>query len=126
MRINTSIKNFYREISAQSIAYANTPDNERKYHKRLLKLFKEQLTEEEQLYIFKTVTESLHYKNIVTDPDNVLQLHNIRLRTLIVEGVIISFLIIIAGGVFHTNESIDRIIAALGNMFKLLSLQGNL
>lgn len=122
MRINPSIKNFYKEISAQSIAYANTPGKERKYLRRLLKLFKEHLNEEEQLYIFKTVAESLHYKNIVTDPDNVLQLHNIRLRTFIVVGVIVAFLIILVGSVFHTNESIDRILTVLDNMFKLLSL----
>jgi hypothetical protein len=46
MIVNTKIRDTFKEIAAEHIKYINTPDEERKYFKRLLTIFKEKLTEE--------------------------------------------------------------------------------
>jgi hypothetical protein len=122
MIINPKIKALFKEVSSQSIVYANTPDKERKYNKRLLKLFKEQLTEEEQLYVVKSLFESLHYKNIVTDPDNVLQLHNLKLRTFMFIFFIVSLFAVLISVLFKNNASINSLLSVFANIFKILNI----
>lgn len=122
MLVNTKIKQIFKEISSQSVIYSNTPDKDRKYNKRLLKIFKEQLTEDEQLYIVKSLFESLHYKNIVTDPDNVLQLHNIKLRTFTFIFFLVTLGLLLVSALFRSNSGLNSIIDIFTNVFKLLSL----
>jgi len=122
MIINPQIKNLFKEISMQSLAYTNSPDKDRKYNRKLLKVFKERLTEDEQLYVMKCLFDSLHYKNIVTDPDNVLQLHNIKLRTFTFIFFMVSLLMLLASALFRNNDSISSIVSVFTNIFKLISL----
>lgn len=122
MIVNPVIKNLFKDISNQSIIYANTPDKDRKYNKKLLKVFKEHLTEEEQLYVLKSMIESLHYKNIVTDPDNVLQLHNIRLRTFMFIFFLVSLFLLLATALLKNNEGINSIVDIFSSIFKLINL----
>lgn len=122
MIINPHIKRLFKDISNQSVAYANTPDKERKYNRRLLKLFKEQLTEEEQLYVIKSLFESIHYKNIVTDPDNVLQLHNIKLRSYTFIFFMVSLMMLLASALFQQNASLTGVLSVFANVFKLLNI----
>lgn len=122
MIINPAIKGLFKEVSTQSIAYANTPDKERKYNRRLLKLFKEELTEDEQLYVMKSLFESLHYKNIVTDPDNVLQLHNIRLRTFTFGFFIVALFVLLLSALFKFNTSLSGLIGVFSNIMKIINV----
>lgn len=122
MIINPNIKRLFKEVSNQSVAYANTPDKERKYNRRLLTLFKEQLTEEEQLYVMKSLFESIHYKNIVTDPDNVLQLHNIKLRTFMFIFFIVSLFALLVSALFKNNASLNSLIEMFSNIFKIINI----
>lgn len=122
MFINPSIKKTLKEIAAQAITYANSTDVSRRYYRRMLKIFKEQLSEDEQIFLMKTLFEALHYKHIVTDPDNVLQIHNVRMRTYLLIALLMAGLIILAAVVFSTNESLSDISAALANIMKMLSL----
>ena len=122
MIINPKIKDTLKEIARQSVTYGNYPDKDRKYLRKLLKIMKEQLTEEEQIYVMKSLLESLHYKNIVTDPDNVLQLHNLRLRSIMMVTLMVGLLMLLAAGLFKTNSAIDSILTIFGNMFKILSI----
>lgn len=122
MIINPKIKALFKEISIQSVGYANTPDKERKYNKRLLKVFKEHLTEEEQLYVVKSLFESMHYKHIVTDPDNVLQLHNIKLRTYTFIFFIVSLFALLISALFNSNASLNSLLGVFTNIFKLLNI----
>ena len=122
MIINPKIKGLFKEVSVQSIAYANTPDKERKYNRRLLKIFKEQLTEEEQLYVMKSLFESIHYKNIVTDPDNVLQLHNIKLRTFTFAFFACSLFALLISALFKNNTSLNGLLDIFSNIFKILNI----
>ena len=122
MIINPKIKDTLKEIARQSVTYGNYPDKDRKYLRKLLKVMKEQLTEEEQIYVMKSLLESLHYKNIVTDPDNVLQIHNLRLRSIMMVTLMVGLLMLLAAGLFKTNSAIDSILSIFGNMFKILSM----
>ena len=122
MIINPNIKRLFKEVSNQSVAYANTPDKERKHNKRLLKIFKDQLTEEEQLYVMKSLFESIHYKNIVTDPDNVLQMHNIKLRTFTFIFFMAALLMLLFSALFNHNTSLGGLLTIFGNIFKILHI----
>ena len=122
MIINPKIKDTVKEISKESIKHYNTANPNRKYHKRLLKLFKENLTEEEQIYLINVVFESMHYKHIVTDPDNVLTLHTIKLRNITYTFLLIFLTLFIAAALFKTNETLNGILEILTNGLKLLSI----
>lgn len=122
MIVNPEIKNTLKEIAKQSVSYGNHPDKDRRYLRRILKIVKEQLTEEEQLYLLKTYLESLHYKNIVTDPDNILQIHNLRLRSVFMITAAVAMLMVMAAALFNTNSAIDAIVGVFTNLLKIISL----
>lgn len=121
MIINPNIKKIFIEIHNQAIHFANTPDQERKYLKRFLDIYKNKLTEEEQLYLFKLIIESLHYKSIVTDPDTVLQLHNIKLRTYTYIMLLAIVVILVIASIFKVNDSFEHITTLMSNIFKILT-----
>ena len=120
--INPTIKEMLKEIAKQSVAYGNSNDKSRRYYRRLLRVFKQQLTEDEQIYIVKSLMESLHYKHLVTDPDNVLQMHNIQMRKYFFAFLLIVALMILSAFIFGENESLQDIATSFGNIIKLLSL----
>lgn len=122
MIVNPFLKKIYQEISDQTVKYTNTPDQDRKYLKRFLNIFKNQLTEDEQLYIMKSMLESLHYKNIVTDPDNVLVLHNIRLRSVTYIFFVVTVLMLLGAALYKTNDTLNSLMEAMSNVLKLLSI----
>lgn len=122
MIINKKIKETFDKISEESIKYSNTPDKKRKYLKRLLKIFNTNLTEDEQIFIFKFLLEQIHYKNIITDPDNVVQIHNIKLKTITYIFFLTIVLAVIIAILFKVNDDLNNLIVMLTNVFKILSL----
>ena len=82
MRVNKRIKETLREITTEAIKYHNENDKQRKYIRRILGLFKETLTEEEQIYIVKIILTELSYKSLVTDKDTLLTIYNLKNRTI--------------------------------------------
>lgn len=120
MIVNPKLKEVFKKISEATIKYMNSPDNERKYLLRLLKIYKEKLTVEEQLFLFKFLLEHLHFKFILTDPDNILQIHNIKLRTITYIFILIIILLITIAILFKTNDSLNNIILMFSNIFKFL------
>lgn len=120
MIVNPMLKLIFKEISSQTVTYMNFPDKERKYTKRILKIFKEQLTEEEQIYILTSIAVNLHYRTIVTDPDNVLTLHTIRLRNITYMFFLVLTLMVSGAVLFKTNSALNGILDMFGNVFKLL------
>lgn len=122
MVINKKIKETLREITEQNTKYMNTPDKERKYLKRLLGVFKNSFTEDEQLFIFKIVLDQMHYRNMITDPDNIVQIHNIKLKTITYIFFLTTVIILLIAALFKVNESLNGIIDMFGSVFKLLAL----
>ncbi|NTW91113.1 MAG: hypothetical protein HGA35_04195, partial [Erysipelotrichaceae bacterium] len=66
MIVNRKIKDVLKEITDQNVKYQNTPDKEKRHLKRLLGVFRNSLTEDEQLFLFKIMLEQMHYRNMIT------------------------------------------------------------
>lgn len=81
MRINSNIKRALIEISEKTISYNNETDEQRKYLRRIIKTFKNTLSDDEQVYVVKVISEMIHYRTLATDPDNMMTLSNIKLRS---------------------------------------------
>lgn len=122
MLVNKDLTKFLTALADESIKSSNNEDLNRANLKRALVFFKRRLTEEEQLILLKIVYENLHYKNIVTDPDNVLTLHTIRMKNVTYVFLMIIFILVIAAMLFSTNQSLMNFVSVLQNGFRLLGL----
>ena len=122
MLINKKIKETFKEITEQDVKYMNMPDKERKYLKRLLNVFKNHLSDEEQLFLFKIILEQMHYRNLITDPDNIVQIHNIKLKTITYVFFLAVVIILLVAALFKVNDSLNGLISMFGNVLKLLAL----
>lgn len=122
MIVSKKIKETFKEITEQNVKYMNMPDKERKYLKRLLNVFKNHLSDEEQLFLFKIILEQMHYRNLITDPDNIVQIHNIKLKTITYVFVLTVVIILLAAALFKVNDSLNGLISMFGNVLKLLTL----
>ena len=123
MLINKKIKETFKEITEQDVKYMNMPDKERKYLKRLLNVFKNHLSDEAQLFLFKIILEQMHYRNLITDPDNIVQIHNIKLKTITYVFFLTVVIILLVAALFKVNDSLNGLISMFGNVLKLLALQ---
>ena len=123
MLISKKIKETFKEITEQNVKYMNMPDKERKYLKRLLNVFKNHLSDEEQLFLFKIILEQMHYRNLITDPDNIVQIHNIKLKTITYVFFLTVVIILLVAALFKVNDSLNGLISMFGNVLKLLALQ---
>lgn len=122
MMVSKKIKETFKEITEQNVKYMNTPDKERKYLKRLLNIFKNNLNDEEQLFLFKIILEQMHYRNLITDPDNIVQIHNIKLKTITYVFFLTVVIILLVAALFKVNDSLNGLISMFGNVLKLLAL----
>jgi len=122
MRVNPLIKEVLSAIAKESIINSNTPNGNRKYIKRFIDIYKNKLTEEEQIYLTEYILENIHYKTIVTDPDNVITMHSIRARNVTYVFIMVFITIILAGIVFRTNDTINGAVEAIYNLIVFLSL----
>ena len=123
MIVSKKIKETFKEITEQNVKYMNMPDKERKYLKRLLNVFKNHLSDEEQLFLFKIILEQMHYRNLITDPDNIVQIHNIKLKTITYVFFLTVVIILLVAALFKVNDSLNGLISMFGNVLKLLALQ---
>ena len=123
MNVNPKIKLMLAEIAEQSIKYANTKDERKKYQRKLLRLFKQSMSEDEQLYVFNNLLEEISYKNIIADPENMLTVGNIKLRTHFMIFVMSIIVLLLASYLFGTNEEIKAIGDGLGKLLKILGIK---
>lgn len=123
MNVNPKIKLMLAEIAEQSIKYANSKDERKKYQRKLLKLFKQSMSEDEQLYVFNTILEEISYKNIIADPENMLTVGNIKLRTHFMIFVMSIIVLLLASYLFGTNDEIKAIGDGLGKLLKILGIK---
>jgi len=122
MRVNPKIRDTLKEISTQAIAHANTPSPDYKHLRRLLRVYDKHLSEEERIFLFKTMLEFVHYRNVMVDPDNLLVLSNIKLRTYVFIFVLVTFGMLIAAALFKTNSALNGLLEVAGRFIKLFSL----
>ncbi len=122
MKVNPEIRKTLVSIAENAIDNDNSPDENRAMFRKLVRMFRHHLTEEEQIYVLKTILEFVHYRNIATDPDNLLTMHNIKLRS----GMFIFFMAVgftvLVSVLFQSNNSLAAIGSILGNVLKLISM----
>lgn len=123
MNVNPKIKLMLAEIAEQSIKYANTKDERKKYQRKLLRLFKQSMSENEQLYVFNNLLEEISYKNIIADPESMLTVGNIKLRSHFMIFVMSIIVLLLASYLFGTNEEIKTIGDSLGKLLKILGVK---
>ncbi|EKD89538.1 MAG: hypothetical protein ACD_33C00045G0005 [uncultured bacterium] len=122
MIVNPKIKEVLNEIAKTSIEFGNVKDERKNYLKRILYIYKTRLSDEEQLFIFTYLLDHVHFKNIATDPDTVLLMHNVKLRTyafiffLIIIGISLTIFLL-----FYLDK-IDVFMNDVLNIIKLLSI----
>lgn len=123
MNVNPKIKLMLAEIAEQSIKYANKKDERKKYQRKLLQLFKQSMSEDEQLYILNNILEEISYKNIIADPENMLTVGNIKLRSHFMIFVMSIIVLLLASYLFGTNEEIKAIGDGLGKLLTILGIK---
>lgn len=122
MNVNPKIKLVLAEIAESSVKYANSRDDGRRYNRKLLRLFKERLSEDEQLYIIRVMLDQLSYRTIVTDPDNVITIGNVKLRTQFMIFILSSCFLVLASYLFGSNGDVKFIGDIVVRMLKVLGI----
>jgi len=122
MIINPKLKETFKDIEKQAVKHGNTPGATNKYLRRLLNVYKKHLTEDEQLYVLEYILDNMHYRNIVVDPDNVLQMHNIKLRSVFFIFILIVLGLVVVAALFKTNEGINSMLEIGSNIIRVLGL----
>lgn len=123
MNVNPKIKLMLAEIAEQSIKYANKKDERKKYQRKLLRLFKQSMSEDEQLYVLNNILEEISYKNIIADPENMLTVGNIKLRSHFMIFVMSVIVLLLASYLFGTNDEIKAIGDGLGKLLTILGIK---
>ena len=122
MKVNPKIRAVLDEIAKDAVTHANTPAKNYKHCRRLLRVFSSTLTEQERIYIVSMLFEMVHYKNVMVDPDNLLTISNIKLRTILFT-FLLGMVFLVSGAVlFRSNHSLNGIMNMIDGFMKIFSL----
>ena len=122
MRVNRRIKETLSEISKETVKLHNEPDQQLRYLRRVVGIYQNQLTEEERIFVVKYFLELLHYRNLSIDPDNMLTISNIRIRTIFFVFICTVMTMIVAAALFKTNTSVLHLGNLLIKFFMIFGL----
>ena len=122
MRVNRKIKETLSEISKETVKLHNEPDQQLRYLRRVVGIYQNQLTEEERIFVVKYFLELLHYRNLSIDPDNMLTISNIRIRTIFFVFICTVMTMIVAAALFKTNTSVLHLGNLLIKFFMIFGL----
>jgi len=121
MIINKKIKEFIIEVAAETVKHNNTPNTQRKYIRKLYHFFDKQLNEEEKIFLLTYFLEQIHYKNLMTDPDNMIHMHNIKMRTASLIFFWIVITIFIVSVLIIPNSPLGFILNIVDQFFKIVT-----
>ena len=122
MIVNKKISELLEEISNRSIEHANTKDEQRRYIKKLINIFINVLTYDEQVYLVKYFLDNIHYKNILIDPETMLAVNNMRLRTIFLVFLLTTGTVVLGVAVFGKLSFLPGILDVFGHLLGFLSL----
>lgn len=122
MRVNKQIKEVLSAISRESVTLHNDPKKQTRYMRRMIRVYNTHLSDEERIYLLTALLDMLHYRNIAVDPDVILAINNVRLRSLFFVFMGTVVLMIVGAGLFRYNTSIGSIISVFTNFIKMFSL----
>lgn len=109
MKINPKIKLMFAEIATESIKLSNKKESRKRYIAKLVRIYQTQLTEEERIYLTMHLLEQLDYRSIITDPDNIVQIHNLRLRSHFFYFILTIIGVSLVGVMFGLSPFFERI-----------------
>lgn len=121
MKVNPKIREILNEISTKSFEFSNDCVKNKKYLRKILRIFKDQLTEDEQIYVLHTLLELLHYKNITIDPEMVITMDNIKLRHYFTVMLTVFGFIVLLGIVFFQTGVLTAFLEKLLSFLKFLN-----
>lgn len=121
MRVNTQLKQTLIEIADKTIEYSNEADTQRKYLRRILRTYKNTLKEDEQMYVLKVISEMIHYRTIATDPENMITLSNIKLRSYLTIFLLSSVFMFMTFFLVSQTSSASSITEFLGKIMIMLT-----
>lgn len=116
MKVNSEINKFLDEVSKASIEYSNNKEENRKYIRRLLKLFDTALSEEERIYVLSYLLYNIYFKNVVFDDDNMLRANNIKLRTITFIFILCCAFMVLTALLFHANPDLNKFVSETAKM----------
>lgn len=122
MIINPIIRAAFQEISERAVEHSNTVSEDYRYMRRMLKVYDTHFTEEERIFLFMMLMEFVHYRSVMVDPDNLLVLSNIKLRTYMFIFILSLTAMVIAAGLFKTNSTLNGLIEVITHFTALFSL----
>lgn len=122
MKVNPDIKKALEAISSESVKLANNPTVHYRYLRRIVRVLDKHLKEEDRVFIMNTLLDMLHYKSVVLDPENMMQAANIKIRTIFFVALMTILVILVAGIVFKTNDSLNGVVDYFVTISKALSI----
>ena len=121
MLVNPEIKLVLAEIAERSVDLANRPDERKKYVRRLVDFYVNKLSDDEKLFIAMVLCEQLAFKNIIVDPDNIIAIHNVKLRAYLFMAIMAAVLMVIGAALFRTNDSINDVVGFFDKIITMLA-----
>lgn len=122
MKVNPEIKKALSAIASESIKLANNPTVHYRYVRRILRVYEKHLKEEDKVFLMNTLLEMVHYKSALLDPENMLQAANIKIRTIMFVTLMVLGVLIVAGMIFRTNDSLNGIVDYFLTIARAISL----
>jgi hypothetical protein len=121
VRVNPLVKQTLSEIARESVQHHNSAEQGR-WIRRLMRVYHTRLTEQEQVYVAFALLELLHYRNLSVDPENMLTIANVRLRTYFFVFLAMIVLMVVAAVLFKTNHHLTTLTGVLLRFFKIFAL----
>lgn len=111
MKVNPKIKEFLNEITKEAINFGNTPIGgpKRNIIRKYIRFFKENLTEEEQIYLIYCLLELNHYKNLIIDPEHLNTIYNIKFKGYTVIAIITITSVFIVFGIILNEDVFNKL-----------------
>ena len=122
MQVNPKIRELFKEISIRAIELSNSKDENRVYLRRLLSIYKNDLTDNEQIYILNQFLKEISFKEAGNDIEKIHAIYAIRTKFAFQLIVGVVGLIFVAGIVFRTNPYINSIVDGIGKSFMLFGV----
>lgn len=120
MIVSKKLNDLFKEISTKTTEYGNSENNKQKYIRKIVSVFMNTLTEDERVFITWYIFENLHYRSLLIDPETMLSVNNIQLKTILFVAAITIIITIIFSIAFDKNSVFGKIYRQIADMVVML------
>lgn len=120
MIVSKKLNDLFKEISTKTTEYGNSENNKQKYIRKIVSVFMNTLTEDERVFITWYIFENLHYRSLLIDPETMLSVNNIQLKTILFVAAITIIIMIIFSIAFDKNSVFGKIYRQIADMVVML------